>query len=693
MKTLLFKILALSCVVFIIYSCNNSITDEGLINETSELKSATTEKTSYIVVLNDAELNVELPKLKEYEKKQEKVRSVSEKILSRASVTDGEIQLVYGSALQGFSVMMPPGQLKKLQEDPSVSSVTEDMLITLDLPSVQEVSAASTQVLPWGINRVNGGVSYNGDHVIWIIDTGIDLDHPDLNVDDTRDVTYVTRTSSGDDDNGHGTHCAGIAAAYDNDLGVIGVAAGATVIPVKVLNSKGSGYYSWIIAGVNYVAGNGKAGDVANMSLGGSLYEPLNTAVKNAAGNGILFSLAAGNESTDASTRSPASAEHPNIYTISAMDSNDNFAYFSNYGNPPVDYCEPGVSIYSTYKGGGYATMSGTSMAAPHMAGILLLTGGNNIPTDGTVKSDPDGNPDPIAVAVGGGSSSNTPPVAVINGPYSGNEDDVITFNASGSSDEDGDVLSYTWNFGDGTTTTTSNATTTHTYLWGAGFAVTLTVTDGKGGSDSKTTTATITEINDKPVANAGGPYNGVAGQPITFYASGSSDYDNEDGSATNNQALSYTWDFGDGTVSPTNSTTITHTYTGANTYSVKLVVNDGITDSDIANTTATISEQSPEVAPTFTDWTVVNTSNPALKRVQITWSVTDENGDLATVVSTLKDPAGKTVSTTTAVSGSSASGIHELLFKKGVSGTYTVVTVVTDQQGNTDTKTGTINL
>lgn len=188
--------------------------------------------------------------------------------------------MVYGSALQGFSVMLPLGQLKKLQDDPSVKSGTKDELITLDLPAVQEVTATATQVLPWGIERVNGGVSYNstapGNHVIWIIDTGVDLDQPNLNVDASRSVTYVTRTSSADDDNGHGTHCVGIAAAKDNSEGVIGVAAGATVIPVKVLNSRGSGYNSWIIAGVNYVAGNGTAGDAANMSLGGIYYEPLN---------------------------------------------------------------------------------------------------------------------------------------------------------------------------------------------------------------------------------------------------------------------------------------------------------------------------------------------------------------------------------------------------------------------------------
>lgn len=106
--------------------------------------------------------------------------------------------------------------------------------------------------------------------------------------------------------------------------------------------------------------------------------------------------MAAGNESDNANNHSPARANGINLYTVSACDINDNWAYFSNYGNPPIDFCAPGVSIYSTYKGDSYTTMSGTSMAAPHVCGLLLLTNGN-VKTDGYVNGDPDGNPDPIA--------------------------------------------------------------------------------------------------------------------------------------------------------------------------------------------------------------------------------------------------------------------------------------------------------
>ncbi len=397
MKKLFTLLFLLVVVLGLIQSCNEPLTEEQANDETT-LKSANV-KQSYIVVLNDAELETELAAVKGYEAKQEKAKSAAEKILKRTDITDGELGFVYGSAIKGFSVKIAPGQLKKLQADPSVSYVEEDQIVTLVIPDIKITGKPAPptpvgQSVPWGITRVNGGVSGVGK-TAWIIDTGIDLDHPDLTVNTALGKSFVVGVTSPDDDNGHGSHCAGIVAAKNNTIGVIGVAAGATVVPVKVLNKRGSGTYDAIIAGVNYVAATGKPGDVANMSLGGGLSSALNTAVINAAAKGIKFALAAGNESTDANTKSPASANGSNIYTISAMDSADKFAYFSNYGNPPVDYCEPGVSIYSTYKSGGYTTMSGTSMAAPHMAGLLLL---GSIKTDGNVTGDKDNSPDPIGV-------------------------------------------------------------------------------------------------------------------------------------------------------------------------------------------------------------------------------------------------------------------------------------------------------
>jgi subtilisin family serine protease len=154
-----------------------------------------------------------------------------------------------------------------------------------------------------------------------------------------------------------------------------------------------------VIKGVDYVGANGVSGDVANMSLGGGVSSALDNAVIAAAAKkGVAFTLAAGNESDTANNHSPARAggvsSNDTVYTVSAFgQTSDRFASFSNYGNPPIEWAEPGVSVLSTYKGGGYATMSGTSMAAPHLAGILVQ---GNVSKCGDVTGDRDTNADDI---------------------------------------------------------------------------------------------------------------------------------------------------------------------------------------------------------------------------------------------------------------------------------------------------------
>lgn len=402
MKRILLYAFSASLLVMLTHSCDEPLlTDEA--TDILELKSAKVDKKSYIVVLNDSELNTELSKLKGYEKKQNAVKAKSAKILKRAGISDGEVEHVYGTAIKGFSVKIPPGQLKKLENDPAVSYIEEDKIVILAPPPGKGKpkdggdggDGNSVQETPWGVTRVNGGVTTSVG-TAWILDSGIDLDHPDLNVDIARSRSFLSgkQENNPDDQNGHGTHVAGTIAAIDNTEGVIGVAPGATVVSVRVLDRRGSGSYSGVIAGIDYVGLIGQSGDVANMSLGGSFSQAINDAVVAASGK-VKFALAAGNESTDADNKSPASANGSNIYTISAMGNGDNWASYSNYGNPPVDYCAPGSSIRSTWKSGGYNTISGTSMATPHVAGILLL---GNIRTDGTVTDDPDGNADPIAV-------------------------------------------------------------------------------------------------------------------------------------------------------------------------------------------------------------------------------------------------------------------------------------------------------
>ena len=319
---------------------------------------------------------------------------------SKLALSPDAIEKVYAFSIEGFAARLSETQLAQLGSDPRVKTIEQDYLIILAPPSGRGPGGdggSTGQETPWGITRVGGGQNYTGPGKAYILDTGIDLDHEDLNVDASAGYNSFTSGKDSwdlDDGNGHGTHVAGTVAAINNSVGVVGVAAGATVIPVKVLGARGSGSYSGVIDGVNYVGANGSDGDVANMSLGGPVSQALDAAVV-AASSKVKFALAAGNESDDANNHSPAGANGNNIYTVSAMDRNDRFASFSNYGNPPIDYCAPGVSIKSTWKGGGYNTISGTSMAAPHVCGILLAGG---LKSGGPVKGDPDGNADIIAV-------------------------------------------------------------------------------------------------------------------------------------------------------------------------------------------------------------------------------------------------------------------------------------------------------
>ena len=253
------------------------------------------------------------------------------------------------------------------------------------------------QTTPWSVTRLGGPVD-GSNYTAWVLDSGIDLDHADLNVVSSRGFTAFTkgRDAGVDDGNGHDTHVAGTIAALDNNIDMVGVAAGAKVVPIKVLDSRGSGSWSGVLAGIDHVATNASAGDCANMSLGGGFNQELNDAVENAPQrSGAFFVIAAGNESQHASNVSAASASHNRVFTISATDSNDHFASFSNYGNPPVDYAAPGVSILSTLSGGGTTTMSGTSMASPAACAVIMMSNGNPS-VDGKAINDPDGNANSI---------------------------------------------------------------------------------------------------------------------------------------------------------------------------------------------------------------------------------------------------------------------------------------------------------
>ena len=299
-------------------------------------------------------------------------------------------------AARGFSAVIPDVRIDAVRNDSRVLRVELDGPVSLIRPVIDRGKpgggGGGAQVIPWGITRVGGAGDGTGK-TAWIIDTGIDLDHPDLNTGRSCHVAFTGR--SPDDQNGHGTHVAGTIAAINNSIGVVGVAANAFVCSVRVLGPSGSGTWEAVVNGVDYVAANGANGDVANMSLGGSgANATLEQAIADAAAGGVSFALAAGNEGDFAGDHTPARLNAPNVVTVSAIDANGCMPSWSNWGNPPVDWAAPGVSILSTYKGGGTSTLSGTSMATPHVAGLLLL---GPVRQDGSACNDPDGNPDPIA--------------------------------------------------------------------------------------------------------------------------------------------------------------------------------------------------------------------------------------------------------------------------------------------------------
>ncbi|REE79973.1 peptidase inhibitor I9 [Lutibacter oceani] len=385
--------------IFLFTSC----TDDDVRNDPlSIIESSAPIQDQYIVVLkSDYEGKTTRKKLG-YDAEIKQLRKEIPSKFSELNISNDQIKQTYGFALKGFTAVLNSNQLEKLRMDPRVKSIEQDYIISLGKPSGTPGGGGGgtdpAQETPWGINRIGGTTDGTGK-TAWIIDSGIDSDHPDINVDVNRSRSYVTKGKySIEDGNGHGTHVAGTVAALNNNIGVVGVAAGATIVALRVLDSRGSGQFSWTISALDYIAANGSAGDAVNMSLGPqSRYT--DTAVDGAAeavaSLGIRIAIAAGNSSDDSLYYSPARVglNNSNIYTVASMTSSDSWSSFSNYGTP-VDVIAPGSSVKSTYKDGGYATLSGTSMASPHVCGLLLL---GNVTTDGSVTRTGNSDSYPIA--------------------------------------------------------------------------------------------------------------------------------------------------------------------------------------------------------------------------------------------------------------------------------------------------------
>ncbi len=446
----------------------------------------------------------------------------------------GKVGHVYEHALKGFSLTAAPAAAAALARNPLVAYVEPDRLVTLE-----------AQEMPTGIERtfadatanidIDGVDDYRVDVDVAVIDTGIDWQHQDLNVVGGINCAQgwpfgpATCSGTGDDDHYHGTHVAGTIGALDNAAGVVGMAPGARLWAVKVLNKRGSGYTSWIVGGIDWVAGKADTIEVANMSLGGAGFSQAEyDAIQGAVNKGVAFAVAAGNEDDDANNYSPGGFD--NVLSVSALadfdgvpgalgaatcraDQDDTLADFSNWG-PEVDVAAPGVCILSTYpiEQGSYGTISGTSMASPHAAGALALLASKSNPGNASdvyglynqvkgagnfnwTDDSGDGIQEPLLDV------RSFTPTLVENGVPPVNQaptasftyectDLTCTFDGSASSDPDTDPLTYSWTFGDGATA--AGVTTSHAYDAAGTYTVTLTVSDGElTGGTTKSVTVT----------------------------------------------------------------------------------------------------------------------------------------------------------------------------------------------------------
>ncbi|MFB6103643.1 MAG: S8 family serine peptidase [Halobacteriaceae archaeon] len=514
---------------------------------------------------------------------------------------------------------------------------------------------AIAQTLPWGVDRVDAEVAHangetggddggdggdSGDDPpggdIAIIDTGIDSDHPDLV--DNLGTGHAVVSSRGpyaepwDDDNGHGTHCAGIADAVDNGRGVVGVSTNATLHAVKVLDNSGSGSFSDVAAGIQWVADQGY--DVGSMSLGASSgSQTVKDACQYAVDNGVLLVGAAGN-SGPCSDCVGYPAAYQTVIAVSATDKDDSLASYSSTG-PEVEIAAPGTNIYSTYAGGGYETLSGTSMATPHVAGAagqLMDNGDSNTQArdqlgasaeDIGLAANEQGNGLlDVAAALGfdssddlgdGGGGNTAPTVDSIGATEVETSDGDAEFDVSWSvSDADGNLAS-----------------------------VDLTLTDDTAGTTDDTATESVS--------------GDTASGTTRLVASG------DDGSG--------------------------------NSYTVSVTVSDdsGATASD--STTITETEDTT-TAPTVDSLSLAedNSGGSPHADFDAAWTVSDGDGDLATVDLVLTDTAdGATVdSASISVGGSTASGTTGLTAKHAENDghTYEVTCTVTDGAGTTGSAT-----
>jgi len=327
-------------------------------------------------------------------------RMVRQIVVFREGVTDSRRDALLRTAgaernrdlrrARAVSVNLPAVVAERLANRPEVERIEEDLILSIDqttrpprpsrrtlLPTPDTTAAApvtqsSLQPVPWNIARVNAPPAWNastGQGVkVAILDTGIQLNHPDLQASIKGNINLTNPRRNGEDDNGHGTHVAGVIGALNNAIGVVGVAPQTDLYAVKVLDRRGSGFLSDIIAGMDWAIDNNM--QVVNMSFGTTSYSALlDAAVKRLDAAGIIQVAASGNGGTGAISYPGRFAE---VIAVGAVTNTDTRASFSNHG-AELEFVAPGQNIYSTDRRGRYSNKSGTSMATPHVSGAVAL--------------------------------------------------------------------------------------------------------------------------------------------------------------------------------------------------------------------------------------------------------------------------------------------------------------------------------
>ncbi|MBD3654404.1 S8 family serine peptidase [Kangiella sp.] len=319
-------------------------------------------KGQYIVVLKDDAVAANMG-LFSSNANQQAIAMVSDNLSRKYQA---QVQRTFTKAVKGGVFNMSEKAAQKLAQDPNVLLVEEDQIVSIN---------ATQNNATWGIDRVDqrdlplsGSYTYNttaSNVNAYIIDTGILNSHSEFGGRSVSGIDTVDNDSDATDCNGHGTHVAGTVGGS-----TYGVAKSVNLIGVRVLNCQGSGTNSGVVAGIDWVANNHVKPAVANMSLGGGASSATDNAVANLVASGVTVVVAAGNDNSDACNYSPA--REPSAITVGSTASNDSRSSFSNYGSC-LDIYAPGSSITSAWHDGGTNTISGTSMASPHVAGVAAL--------------------------------------------------------------------------------------------------------------------------------------------------------------------------------------------------------------------------------------------------------------------------------------------------------------------------------